>query len=378
MSLRDAPARGTLVEIAEAFKQYGGRTVLGPISFTVAPGRFLVLLGPSGSGKTTLLRCTAGIERISGGQICIGGGVVDDGKRQVPPERRDLSMVFQDYALWPHMTALQNVAYALRRRKQNASLTNQRAVELLNRVGLERLAGNYPSELSGGEQQRVALARALVADPGLLLFDEPLSNLDANLREQMRRRISTLTRAVGSTVIYITHDQAEALAMADEIGVLEKGRLVQKGAPEEIYRTPATPFVARLTGIAGETPATVLDWQGDRATVSMCGAVVKAISPKGRLSTNDVIAMIRPAGVRLTPADGREAQLRGTILDIAFSGRGYEHVLELDCGAQLTGILDSVRRNRGGRVGVTVDPDSCLLFPAEGTEEDLVDVDYGR
>jgi iron(III) transport system ATP-binding protein len=364
VTLLQTPSRGTSIEIVDVHKRFGGRTVLGSVSFSVAPGRFLVLLGPSGSGKTTLLRCAAGIERISGGQICIGDAVVDDGRRQVPPERRNLAMVFQDYALWPHMTALQNVAYALRRRKQNATQTNQRAQELLCRVGLEHLAGSYPSELSGGEQQRVALARALVADPGLLLFDEPLSNLDANLREQMRRQISTLSRETGSTVIYITHDQSEAFALADEIGVLEKGNLVQLGLPEEIYRAPASPFVARLTGIAGEIPATVVEWQTDAATIAMCGATVKATSPLGRLPGADVMALIRPAGVHFV-VDVGEMQIGAVIKDVAFSGRGYEYALDLDSGDQLTGVFDSLKKARGTRVGLTFDPDSCLIFPTE-------------
>jgi ABC-type Fe3+/spermidine/putrescine transport system ATPase subunit len=365
MSQIGALARGASIEIADVSKQYGGRTVLGPVSLSVAPSRFLVLLGPSGSGKTTLLRCAAGIERITHGQICIGGVLVDDGRRQLPPERRNLAMVFQDYALWPHMNALQNVAYALRRRRQSAAETNRRALELLDRVGLKQLAENYPSELSGGEQQRVALARALVADPGLLLFDEPLSNLDANLREQMRRQISTLTRDAGSTVIYITHDQSEAFALADEIGVLEKGRLVQFGRPEEIYRAPSSPFVARLTGIAGEVQASLVEWRREGASVVMCGTVITATTPQGQLPAREVTVMIRPAGVHLVGAAAGTSKLCGTIHDVAYSGRGYEHVVDLECGAQLTGIFDSTRRDRGARVGVVFDPDSCLAFPIE-------------
>jgi iron(III) transport system ATP-binding protein len=364
VSLLRAPDRGTSIEIDRVEKTYGGRTVLGPVSFDVAPGHFLVLLGPSGSGKTTLLRCAAGIERISGGQICIGGAVVDDGRRQIPPERRNLAMVFQDYALWPHMTALQNVAYALQRRKQSATLTNQRALELLDRVGLKQLAGNYPSELSGGEQQRVALARALVADPGLLLFDEPLSNLDANLREQMRRQISTLAREAGATVIYITHDQSEAFALADEIGVLEHGRLVQLGLPEDIYRAPESPFVARLTGVAGEIPARVIEWRAEAAVVSICGAVINAKSPRGRLPASDVHAFIRPAGVHFV-GDGSGPQIGAVINDVAFSGRGYEYVLDLDCGDKLTGVFDPLKKARGTRVGLIFDPDSCVIFSPE-------------
>src|SRR6202012_328986 len=218
---------------------------LKSVSIDVAPGTFLVLLGPSGSGKTTLLRCLAGIERIDSGSLA-------DGRSHVPPEARDLSMVFQDYALWPHLTALDNVAFALRRRRLSRTECRARAMVMLSRVGLAEVAKRDPNELSGGQQQRVALARALIADTGLILCDEPLSNLDADLRERMRVEISSLVREAGATTVYITHDQAEAFALADHIGVLEEGVLVQSGSPEDVYNHPATPFVARFTGLSGE------------------------------------------------------------------------------------------------------------------------------
>jgi iron(III) transport system ATP-binding protein len=242
------------ISITSLTKTYAGSSVpaLKAVSLDVAPGTFLVLLGPSGSGKTTLLRCLAGIERIDSGMLSIGGRVVADGRAHVPPEQRDLSMVFQDYALWPHLTSLDNVAFALRRRRLPRTECRARALEMLTRVGLSEFARRYPNELSGGQQQRVALARALIADTGLILCDEPLSNLDADLRERMRVQISALVREAGATTVYITHDQAEAFALADEVGVLEEGVLVQYGTPEDIYNQPATPFVARFTGLAGE------------------------------------------------------------------------------------------------------------------------------
>ena len=201
------------------------------MSLDVAPGTFLVLLGPSGSGKTTLLRCLAGIERIDSGLITIGGQTVADGRAHVPPDQRDLSMVFQDYALWPHLTALDNVAFALRRRRLPRAECRARAAAMLERVGLGEFARRYPNELSGGEQQRVALARALIADTGLILCDEPLSNLDADLRERMRVEISSLVREAGATTVYITHDQAEAFALAD------RGRGARRGRPGAVGHT---------------------------------------------------------------------------------------------------------------------------------------------
>ena len=247
------------ISVLSLTKTYPGAAVpaLKSVSLDVAPGTFLVLLGPSGSGKTTLLRCLAGIERIDSGSLAIGSRVVADGRSHVPPEQRDLSMVFQDYALWPHMTALDNVAFALRRRRLPRAECRVRAASMLDRVGLSEFAKRYPNELSGGQQQRVALARALIADTGLILCDEPLSNLDADLRERMRVEISSLVREAGATTVYITHDQAEAFALADHIGVLEEGVLVQSGSAEDVYHHPATPFVARFTGLAGELPVRV-------------------------------------------------------------------------------------------------------------------------
>ncbi len=240
------------IEIDSVNKQYqGGVQALHDISLKVGAGRFLVLLGPSGSGKSTLLRCLGGIERPTAGTISIDGSVVASERSYVPPEQRDLAMVFQDFALWPHMTVAENVAFALRRRRTSKSEALSHARAMLERVGLHIHTARYPHELSGGEQQRVALARALVAKPGLMLFDEPLSSLDANLRERLRVEIGTLVREQGATAVYITHDQGEAFALGDEIGVLQSGRLIQHGTPEEIYRTPATPFVARFTGVAG-------------------------------------------------------------------------------------------------------------------------------
>ena len=253
------------ISVVSLTKTYPGAPVLAgkpvpalkSVSLDVAPGTFVVLLGPSGSGKTTLLRCLAGIERIDSGSLSIGSRVVADGRSHVPPEQRDLSMVFQDYALWPHLTALDNVAFALRRRRLSRPECRARAGSMLARVGLEEFARRYPNELSGGQQQRVALARALIADTGLILCDEPLSNLDADLRERMRVEISSLVREAGATTVYITHDQAEAFALADQIGVLEEGVLVQSGSAEDVYHHPATPFVARFTGLAGELPVRV-------------------------------------------------------------------------------------------------------------------------
>ena len=344
----------------------GGNEALRDVSIDVEPGTFLVLLGPSGSGKTTMLRCLAGIERISSGRIVIGGRTVADGRAHVPPDQRDLSMVFQDYALWPHLTARDNVAFALRRRHLSRTECRSRAATMLDRVGLSALAERYPNQLSGGEQQRVALARALIADTGLILCDEPLSNLDADLRERMRVEISSLVREAAATTVYITHDQAEAFALADQVGVLEHGRLVQAGTPEEIYTRPATPFVARFTGLAGEMPVRVGE-PGADGTVRVEpheGRSFLCRAPAGKL-TGDALVMIRPTGVRLTTNGSADHHLSGRVTDVAFRGRGYEHAIDINGTTRLTGVFADARAPRGEVVGLRMDPAGCHLFPAE-------------
>jgi iron(III) transport system ATP-binding protein len=366
-----APVETAPVEIEQAGKTYpGGNEALRDISVSVGPGTFLVLLGPSGSGKTTLLRCLAGIERISAGTIRIGGRTVADGRgsaghKHVPPDQRDLSMVFQDYALWPHLTALENVAFALRRRHLGRAECRTRAARMLERVGLGALAGRYPNELSGGEQQRVALARALIAEVGLILCDEPLSNLDADLRERMRVEISTLVREAAATTVYITHDQAEAFALADQVGVLEQGRLVQLGTPEEIYTAPATPFVARFTGLAGELPVRIAGQHAD----GMVLAAMNGGRPFPVLARHDKLGetatvLIRPTGIRMCSPGEDEHHLSGRVTDVAFRGRGYEHAIDLDGHTRLTGVLADVRVARGETVSLRLDPAGCHAFPA--------------
>ena len=394
------------ISIASLTKTYPGGSVpaLKAVSLDVAPGTFLVLLGPSGSGKTTLLRCLAGIERIDGGSISLSSRVVADGRSHVPPEQRDLSMVFQDYALWPHLTALDNVAFALRRRRLPRASCRERASVMLERVGLLDFARRYPNELSGGQQQRVALARALIADTGLILCDEPLSNLDADLRERMRVEISALVRDAGATTVYITHDQAEAFALADQIGVLEEGVLVQSGTPEDVYHHPATPFVARFTGLAGELRVRVAA-HGSDGTLELIAADgaagrLPALRPAGAgavpggtgpgadgggvgadgadedgagrtLGPGDrALLAIRPTGVFLAHGDADERHLTGRIADVAFRGRGYEYAIDLPGLGRLTGVFARHRAGRGDEVGLRLDPEGCHLFAGDDAPAD--------
>jgi len=358
-----------MLELHDVGKSYGPVSALRDVTLTLARGRFLALLGPSGSGKSTLIRCLAGVERVSTGTIRLGGEVVADERRQVPPERRDLAMVFQDFALWPHLTVERNVGFALRRRRVTPAEGRQRVSGMLDRVGLAHLVDRYPHELSGGEQQRVALARALVGRPSLLLFDEPLSSLDANLRERLRIEIATLVHDIGASAVYITHDQHEAFALGDEIGVLQDGAIVQHDRPEHIYRRPLSAFVARFTGVAGTLHGRVTGrGEGDRVRVTVAGPRphrppdVLAV-PMDALSVGEAAqVLLRPTAIGLTETNHPLATLHGIVADVAFRGRGYDHAVELDCGSPLTEVYDEHRQARGARVGVTLDPAACLAY----------------
>jgi iron(III) transport system ATP-binding protein len=371
-----AASAGESVDVVGVTKSFGPKPALSDVHLHIDPGTFLVLLGPSGSGKTTLLRCQAGIERLTEGSISIGGRVVAGPGVHLPPERRRLAMVFQDYALWPHMTALRNVEFPLRQLRMSHAQTRQRAGQMLERVGLSHLAARYPNELSGGEQQRVALARALIGGVGLLLFDEPLSNLDADLREQLRLEISTLARENGATSVYITHDQAEAFALADYVGVLCEGRLVQLGRPEELYLRPASPFVARFTGITAEVPVVMAgppvpvasdvppETGGELVEVRLHGqassATVTASLPRRPAPGEGLRMFVRPAAVRIVPP--AEAQFVAQVRDVAFCGRGYEHALAADGPLLFTRVFSEKRWERGSAVGVRLSPEGCLVL----------------
>ncbi|MGN6445651.1 ABC transporter ATP-binding protein [Amnibacterium sp.] len=360
MSALEAPARtGAAVRVRGVRRKYGDAVVLDGVDLDLDGGRFLVLLGPSGSGKSTLMRAVAGLDRVGAGVIEIDGRGVSGGRTHLPPERRGLAMVFQDYALWPHMTVAQNVGFSLRSGRSQPARTQ--IARTLERVGLGDRGDAYPDELSGGQQQRVALARALAGDPALVLFDEPLSNLDAHLRERMRIEIATLTRASGATALYITHDQAEAFALADEIVVLDAGSIVQRGTPEEIYRRPASAFVARFTGLAATLRGRVTQVDGSRAVVDVQRAALRVTLGGEPRVRDDVEVLVRPSAVRLA-SEEEPGAIPGVVMDVAYRGDGYDHVVDT-----ASGRFSSVRRERpiarGERCAVTVSPDGCFAFP---------------
>ncbi len=350
------------VVIKGAVKRYGSLAALNDFDLTIEPGTFTVLLGPSGSGKSTLIRSIAGIERLDSGTIHFGDREIAGEGFHMAPEKRDLAMVFQDYALWPHMTSYENVGYALKRRNLDSTESDRRINEALDRVGLSTKGSNYPFQLSGGEQQRVALARAIVGRPSLLLFDEPLSNLDADLRERLRVEIATLTREIGATACYITHDQSEAFALADTIGVLQSGTLQQIGKPEEIYRNPANRFVTAFTGVSGSFLGTVESATAGKAIVVL-GQYRIECRTSNSLKVGDLAeVLIRPSATSFTQSGSNT--LPAIVLDVAYRGRGYEHVVECDFGV-ISSVFSPQSVARGSRVEIYVDPEGCIAFPTD-------------
>jgi iron(III) transport system ATP-binding protein len=292
------------VRIEDLSKTFDSVPALKNLSLQVAASEMLVLVGPSGCGKTTCLRCLAGLERPTSGRILIGDRIVtaiEDGIF-VAPEKRQIGMVFQSYAVWPHMTVFANVAYPLRAMGTPRNAIKPRVEEALRLVQLGNLAERYSSQLSGGQQQRVALARSLVAEPTLLLFDEPLSNLDANLRTQMRIEIKELQKKLGFTSVYVTHDQAEALAIADRVAIMEHGLLRQVGTPREVYDHPANSFVAGFMGSTNLLEATVRERSSDIVTVEIGGGFLLRVTDATSFTIGEKVTVsARPESLTLQP-----------------------------------------------------------------------------
>ncbi len=358
----ESTVKAERVVITGATKRYGELAALDNFDLTIEPGSFTVLLGPSGSGKSTLIRSIAGIERLDSGTIYFGEREIAGAGLHTSPEKRDLAMVFQDYALWPHMSAQENVAYALKRRNLDAKESTRRVLEALDRVGLSAKGANYPFQLSGGEQQRVALARAIVGRPSLLLFDEPLSNLDADLRERLRVEIATLTREIGATACYITHDQSEAFALADNIGVLRSGKLQQIARPEEIYRNPANRFVAAFTGTSGSFNGRVDSVREGSATIILGAQKIECRTTNSLTVGDSAEVLIRPSATSLGQSSLNSLSAR--VLDVAYRGRGYEHVVECEFGV-ISSVFATQSVARGTLVEIFIDPENCVAFPIE-------------
>ncbi|MGB6102823.1 MAG: ABC transporter ATP-binding protein [Pusillimonas sp.] len=308
---------------------YGNVTAVDNISLTVPSGEFLTLLGPSGCGKSTTLFSIAGLNQATSGIIRIGDTVLFNGKdgTSIEPEHRNIGLVFQSYALWPHMSVGENLAFPLKLRKINKTEREKRIKEALALVEMSEFVDRYPFELSGGQQQRVALARALVYRPGLLLLDEPLSNLDAKLRERARVWLRELQERLQVTTVYVTHDQAEALAVSDRIAVMSEGRIRQLGTPKEIYETPADAFVADFIGSSNFLKGKVIEHNGPWATVQLDdGSVLRAGAGKGELS-GDVVIAVRPERIEVVSEPG-ENIIRVDLLSGAYLGSIYQYEVQ--------------------------------------------------
>ncbi|HEX7057152.1 MAG TPA: ABC transporter ATP-binding protein [Bacilli bacterium] len=316
---------GTL-HLENVSKIYKNHAAVNKVNFTINRGEFATIVGPSGCGKTTTLRMIAGFIEPTEGNITLDGDQLVDtaGKKFLPPERRGIGMVFQSYAVWPHMNVFDNVAYPLKFRKLSKSDIRQKTLEILQAVHLGDFEKRFPHELSGGQQQRVALARALVMEPRLLLLDEPLSNLDAALREQMRIEIKEIQRKMGVTIINVTHDQVEALTMSDKMIVMNKGDVVQIGTPQEIYNQPANSFVARFIGSANVIPATHVGGnKADVMTVKILDVHVEV--PRRKTDQLTGLLAVRPQHIR----PDEKSQLRGQIVGKLYQGDRVEYILRV-------------------------------------------------
>ncbi len=342
--------------------RYGHQRTFGDIALTLAAGTVCCLLGPSGCGKTTVLRCIGGFERVSEGEIRIDGQVVGSTQVHLPPEQRRIGMVFQDYALFPHLDVLANVGFGIPDKRR----ARERAMELLRTVGLAEAARRYPHELSGGQQQRVALARALAPQPRLLLLDEPFSNLDVELREQLASEVRSILKAAGTTAVFVTHDQNEAFAMADEIAVLHEGRIQQRAGAYELYHRPNSRFVADFIGQGVFVEAQVVAPQRLRCElgeVQTPEPIVLADTRRPCAAGERVQVLMRPDDVLHDDASPR----RATVLHKAFRGAEILYTLQLASGTRVLALVPSHHNHAlQEAIGVRLDMDHVIAFAPAG------------
>ena len=349
------------IEISGLSVTYGAEKVISDLSLHIPQGCFFTLLGPSGCGKTTLLRTIAGFVPASGGSISFGKTDVT----QLPPHKRAIGMVFQDYALFPDKTVAQNVAYGLRARGEKGESVDRRVKAALERVGLDHLLDRHPAALSGGQRQRVALARALVIQPQVLLMDEPLSNLDAKLRVQIRETITELQRESNITTVFVTHDQEEALSMSDLIGVMNKGAVEQLGTPQDVYGTPATGYVADFVGAANRIPVQVEGTEADMVNVMLGGIRLRARNAL-RQPASEGLLILRPEDMHISAARVSDQQsLDATVRGRQYLGSKTSYRVELANGQSIVAELHGPGHdafNLGSPVSIAIDPTAARVL----------------
>ena len=358
------------IEMKGLTKRFGAFQALKGIDVSVEEKEFVTFLGPSGCGKTTTLRVLAGFLSPDSGSITVGGEVLSSPEYVVPPERRRMGMVFQNYAVWPHMSVRENVAFGLRYLKLDRREQAARVEQILASMGLDGLEGRQPAELSGGQQQRVALARSLVVEPSILLLDEPLSNLDAKLRERMRSELKDLQRRTGITFVYVTHDQAEAMALSDRIAVFREGTVQQVGSPREVYEQPANLFVADFMGLVNKLPGSVAGRNGEAIAVDIGRHRLNVVAHRDATGTSVTVA-IRPEAFAFGEGTaGRVNRLSGVVTDATFLGSIVDY--QVDIGG-VTLRVQGERRSFcpvGSNVVLTVPVGDCVAMPNEAEEAD--------
>ena len=377
MSERDFSARSsnvTLIDLTKRFRSLDGSgevLAVDDVNLEVKTGELVTILGPSGCGKTTTLRMIAGFEYPTSGSILIG----DKDVAKIPPNKRGLSMVFQSYALFPHLSIYENVAYGLRVQKLPASEIRERTERALDLMQLTTMAKRYPSQVSGGQQQRIALARAIVIEPSVLLFDEPLSNLDAKLREYMRDELRKLQKRLGITSLYVTHDQSEAMAISDRVVIMKEGRIRQVGTPREIYAFPQSRFVADFMGKANFLEVEVLGIDGESARIDIGGkAFIVPRAGKVRPNSGSALLVVRPEALRLISLSNAENEipLRGCVDRFTYFGNIARYEVSTENGPLLIESYNPEASSifeEGDNVGVMIDFESVRLLPPENKEQ---------